>query len=124
MWVQTPIVHIFSTCLGVVNLMEKLVFHNLFVNAQTKPATSRPMINIGSLPSSAAHPPTQKADTPGGGGGGTCIFPKIRGKPDKPTPPPPPSVPPHRIVSTSKGLVVTLIGGHFSPSILTGLPGS
>ena len=54
----------------------------------------QPMNNVGGLPRSATHPPTQKSGHPPWGGGGTCILPKIREKPDEPTHPP--SDPPTR----------------------------
>ena len=86
-----PTVNIFITCLGVVNLMEKLLSH-----AQINPATSKQMQRGFPLKQQLSHPPThppQKRGVPA-----LCTFPKIRVKPDKPThpssnpPPPPPRV--------------------------------
>ena len=69
----------------------------------------QPMNNVGGLPRSATHPPTQKTGHPPWGGG-TCIFPKIRENPDKPTHPPSDPPPPPRYSinqSLSYGLVHT-----------------
>ena len=72
-----PTVNIFITCLGVVNLMGKL-----FSQAQTKPATSRQMHREIPLKQQLSNPPTHpKKLTP------APTFPRIGGKPDKPTQP-------------------------------------
>ena len=91
----TQVFHENITCPGAVNLMETgggggstPMCHNV----------PQPMNNVGGVPSSAPTHPLKKADTPWGGGG-TCTFPKIGGKPDKPTHPS--SVPPPVTVSTS-----------------------